>query len=892
MPTDVGWVDLAPVSRADQVIVAVAAALGVRERPGQTVLELVAEAIGAGPHLLVVDNCEHLIGGCAETAEGLLRRCSELRLLATSREPLGLDGETTWLVPILSVPDAQAPASIADVAQSEAVQLFLERAAARAPLVLDVANGAQLAEICRRLDGIPLALELAAARVAALGLEGVHARLDDRFGVLIRTNERAPTRQQTLWAAVDWSYNLLTQPERDVFERLTVFAGGFTLEAAEATVVGDSIQPADVVNLVTRLVDKSVLVADAGTAGTVRYRLLETLREYGLEQLDSQGGSDAARRRHAVYFAEFARRAAAELWGKDEQAWLTRLDLEHDNLRAAIDWCLNADANLGLRLVRDLWGYWLLRGMLVEGDRRMLSMLERAVTPSPERAATLLRTAPLAMRLATQQSARHRMQESYSEFRHFGDASGQVQALHDLAVVDTLQLEYADATARCEQALELARAADLEAADAGVTHSLAAIKYLSGDFASARRLLDLSLALLNALDPATHMLPTLLNMGCWMLRQGNGPIRFAWEDTLAVFRNLTAASARGYVLANLANLARASRDAERARMLLHESLVSFKRADDRHGVAQTLCQLGNLFARTRDYQRAQHCLEDSLAIRKELGDGRGVGLSLVGMARLAVDARELRRAHELYAQCLAHFRMMGDNAATCSVLEDLADLALNNGETERAETLLCESLDVRQNLGADWAFARNGALGPGFSHQLIATARSCLPDPPTALDAFFRELVDMRRRWHRSDGLMLLFEDLASAKALGGDQVRAARLFGFAQTLGSQISTNNLPAEVERGRRFSLEQALAHAFCAPVTSGVSRRTHSRPGLTEREADVLRLVAQGMTNREIGIQLVVSERTVAKHLDNVFRKIGVTSRAAATAFAIRAGIVPT
>jgi DNA-binding CsgD family transcriptional regulator len=263
------------------------------------------------------------------------------------------------------------------------------------------------------------------------------------------------------------------------------------------------------------------------------------------------------------------------------------------------------------------------------------------------------------------------------------------------------------------------------------------------------------------------------------------------------------------------------------------------------------------------------------------------------MARVAIDEGAARTGHERYMECLAHFRAMGDSAGTCSVVEDLSDLALRNRQPEQAEHLLRESLDIRQKLGADWAFVYDGMLGPGFSHQLIATARALLPDPPTALEDFFRDLVGFRARWQGRAGLAVLFEDLASALAARGDHVHAARVAGYAATLGARSQPRTLLEEWQSGHMLSPEQALAHALCAPTVdpgrAEIPKRNARPAGLTERETDVLRLVARGMTNHDIGIQLVISERTAAKHLDNAFRKIGVTSRAGAAAFAIRAGI---
>jgi DNA-binding CsgD family transcriptional regulator len=404
-------------------------------------------------------------------------------------------------------------------------------------------------------------------------------------------------------------------------------------------------------------------------------------------------------------------------------------------------------------------------------------------------------------------------------------------------------------------------------------------------------------------------MPTVLNLGGWMPVADASDVRLAWEDTGALFRSLTAAQGRAYALDNLGSLARAAGAPQRAELLFRESLASFQRIGDDHGVAQVLAHLGSLAVRLADGARARRFLDDSLALRRVLGDARGVGLALLSLARLDVNEGNLRRGHRRYAETLQHFRDMGDAPGTCYVLEDLADLAIQSGDRQQAESLLSESLAVHQQLGDEWSVSQDGAVGRGFTLQTYAALRTCLVAPPTSADAFLRELLDLQRRWHTPNGLAVLFEDLASAAADQQDYARAARLFGQAAARGSRryitardIAQERWPetdpaalaTEWERGGILSSECALAYALAASPTASTPtllrpRLRRTTNGLTEREQDVLRLVVQGLTNRAIASRLVLSERTVAKHLDNVFRKTGVTSRAAATAFALRSGI---
>ncbi|MEV1240447.1 BTAD domain-containing putative transcriptional regulator [Nonomuraea sp. NPDC049750] len=349
----------------------VAAALDIREESdGTPLVDRLADALRSRKLLLVLDNCEHVIERVAELTGRLLRAAPGLRVLATSREPLAVAGEVLWSVPPLNVPAGADPD---EVARSEAAQLFVARAAASARgFTLDEGNAGAVAQLCRRLDGIPLALELAATRVRALGVHGVVARLDDRFRLLASGQRGAPPRQQTLMAVIDWSWQLLTEPERAVLRRLAVHADGCTLEAAEETCAEDGL---DVLDLLARLVDRSLVVVADGTGG-MRYRLLESVAEYCLERLAEAGELDRVRQAHSAYYTALAVQAEPFLYGHAQREWLLRLDAEAANMRAALDAAAAAgDAAGALTLVNALAWYWVLRGRLAEGRRSLESAL-------------------------------------------------------------------------------------------------------------------------------------------------------------------------------------------------------------------------------------------------------------------------------------------------------------------------------------------------------------------------------------------------------------------------------------------------------------------------------------------------------------------------------------
>ena len=329
--------------------------------------------------LLVLDNCEHVIDACAELAEHLLLHCHNVRILASSREALGIDGEVAVRVPSLSLPSADKITRDV-ITHSEAAQLFLERAAAALPgFALTDANCPAIAQVCRRLDGIALAIELAASRVKVLRVEQIADRLDDAFRLLTGGRRTALPRQQTLRATIDWSDNLLNDTERTVLRRLSVFAGGAILEAAEAVCADDVLETFEVLDILTQSVNKSLVVAEREQGRETRYYLLETIRQYAREKLNDSGEGEVVRERHTLWCVDLAEHAEPRLVGHGQLEWLDRMEQEHDNIRAALEWSLNNNVELGLRIASALHHYWTLRGYAIEGFQHM----ERLIAARP-----------------------------------------------------------------------------------------------------------------------------------------------------------------------------------------------------------------------------------------------------------------------------------------------------------------------------------------------------------------------------------------------------------------------------------------------------------------------------------------------------------------------------
>jgi predicted ATPase/DNA-binding SARP family transcriptional activator len=387
-PGEVLWVELAPLSDDGLVAQVVLESLGMREQPGQGVMGLFTQFFAARPALLVLDNAEHVLDGVARFAFDLLQASPDVRLVVTSRERLSVPGEAVWPIPPLSLPDG---AGAEAMSRSDAVRLFVDRAVSVRPaFALDADTAPAVAEICRRLDGVPLALELAAARVSVLTPAQIAARLDDTLSLLTRGNRVALARQQTIRAAISWSYELLNEREKRVFRALSVFIGGFTLEAAERVCAGEGLGAAEVLDLLAGLADKSLVAVDEHD-GLARYRLLEIVRQFGREQLARSPAEEAVRRRHAGWVAELAEAAEPYLFtgpsNAEDLRWVARMDRELGNVRAALDWCAEDPARVEteLRINASLLWFWFARGLFSEGLTRIRAALGRADGGVPER---------------------------------------------------------------------------------------------------------------------------------------------------------------------------------------------------------------------------------------------------------------------------------------------------------------------------------------------------------------------------------------------------------------------------------------------------------------------------------------------------------------------------
>ena len=593
----VWFADLAPLRDPDLVAVTVADVLGVRQEPGRPVLDTLVETVGGRSLLVLLDNCEHVIGACAKLADALLRGCPDLALLATSREPLGIDGERIYRVPSMALPADGDDAG--GIRACEAVRLLADRAAGQGvPLTGDEQTTEAAGRICRRLDGIPLAIELAAARLRVMPAAELEARLDERFALLTGGSRAARPRQQTLRAMVDWSWELLTGAERAVLARLSTFAGGFGLAAAEAVAAAPEVPAAEVAGLLGALVDKSLVQFGDTGAGPGRYRLLETVRQYAAGQLDAQGlaAAEAARIAHRDYYLALAEAAAPQLTAHDQAQWLDRLDAELGNLRAAIAFSLTqSDPAPGLRLAASLRVYWQGRGHAAEGADVLRALLDMPAA----RAATLPRIQALA-----------------AAARLLGQTGGY-----------TLAGDY------CEEGLAIARAAGDDYLVADLLRERAWVLLRQGQPGAALPLIESGLGLARRLGELNLTARLLSARAHATYAEGDhaGAARDAAE-ALRLFRQAGDRLQVGSLLGNLGNYELSAGDLDAARRHLAESLDIARALNDRHGAVYETFNLGLAEYLGGSLGAAEGLFAESLVLTRRMGLKSMMAYSLIGLA--------------------------------------------------------------------------------------------------------------------------------------------------------------------------------------------------------------------------------------------------------------------
>ena len=863
-PDGVWWVDLSSIADPSLVVSATSEALGVVETPFRPSSGALRNRLRGAASLLVLDNCEHVVRACAELVDGLLRTCGELRVLATSREPLGVDGEVSWVVPPLSVPDTQDDPD--ELAQTESVRLFVDRATRVRPnFRLDDDVAPAVAEICRRLEGIPLAIELAAARTRVLSARRIAEGLSDAFHVLGAGSRTSAARQQTLRASVDWSYELLEEPERILLRRLAVFSGGFTLDAAEHACAGEGIDRLDVLEVLSKLVEKSLArPLEDGTA--TRYRLLETIRQYGLERLEESGEDDAIRDAHLRFFRNFVAEASEHL-DAGEGSWLPRLEADHDNIRAALDRAASTGrSNDQLRMASNLWTFWGVRH-LEEGRRRLEAAAATDATDDHARGIALVGASILAGNLFDLPASLAFGREALRRARAVGDREVEASALNQLGWASGW-VEGDAARRHHHQAISVAREIGDERILALSLNGLGFLEFQSGNPSEARRLLEESLDVSRSFW-ATDLSPV-------------GGI-FGWLGLTMLLQG---------------DLPGAKQHLEKA--LMSENTIG-------GGVFRSLwlSGLGLVSAFAGRYEEAKAFLDEGLRVTEEFGFPLGAAVPLWFTGMLEYWTNDLANARETLRRALELLGASGDalkwGVSMCRAI--LGHIAWLDGDRDEAMRHLDEALRVARE--ANIAAGKENALA------LRAIVTELDGDPEEAERLFVEALLIAMQSGGRPWATDCLEGLACLATQLGGVR-EAARLLGAAEAARDAMGYVRFPVYGEsyardvalireelgtdavnawnEGRAMTTEQAVV---LASKRRGPRRRPASGwASLTPVEQQVAKLVAERLTNPQIAERLFVSRGTVKTHLAHIYTKLGISSRLElADLVAKRAGMRP-
>jgi len=742
-PDGVWFFDLAPLSNTAFLSQYMMKVLGMREEAGFTPDQTLKDNLHNKTLLLIFDNCEHLLPEVAQQAETLLRSAPNVKILTTSRTKLGAPGEVLWRIPSLSSPDTRKVTTFENLMQYEAVKLFQDRAAAaRSDFTISRDNVAEVVQICTRLDGIPLAIELAAARVRVLSLQEIAAHLDDRFRLLVGNRPALP-RQQTLRALIDWSYDLLTQKEQLLLRRLSVFSGGWTLEAAEQVASGGDIVDRDVLDLLTGLIDKSFVIGEVQN-GHERYRFLETILRFSQERLQESQETDEIAHKHAAYFRKMTMDSYGKEWGSEQALWLVWLDEENDNLCAALEWLSRDEGNdqYLLELAGSLWRYWEIRGTLTKGRAWLETALAKSSNgPDYWRANGLGGAGHLA-----------RQQGDYE----------QAQALH-------------------EQSLKLFRELGCEQDTARQLNALGEIARYLGDYPRSVALHEESLSIRYQISDKEGIAVSLRQLGG--IARDRGQCKRAkelLEKSLKLERELGDKLLMALSLNDLGLVAYQTSDYERAVSLFEEAMSYQQELNDRLGISNSLQNLGNVAKDQGDFKRAELLYKKCLVLKKELGDKRGISHVMATLAEVAILQGKYPLAADLAAQSLTLSRKLGLKRGVLTSLELSGFIAHYQGNYERTASLAGETLALSMEMDAPRA--------TGYAKVLLALCKYSEGSLVEARDKFHEALAIFNQINDRRN-MAFTYVNLARTSYRQGDHNAAMHFLEQSLSTSKELNT-------------------------------------------------------------------------------------------------------
>lgn len=632
----VWFIELASLPDNASLLHAIMKVFGLKEEPKKNPEDIICYSLHDREILIILDNCEHLITHCAQLTDKLLSNCPKLKIIATSREALRSNGERIHIVKSLNTPDPNEKISPVNLLQYEAVRLFIERALAiNKEFRVTEDNAPFLKEICYRLDGIPLAIELAAARIKILSVEKIYERLKDRFRLLSGGMRTAVPRQQTLKALIDWSYDLLTDKEKILWRRLSVFSAGWTIEAAEEVCSDEMLENEKILELSEQLAEKSIIVYDSLKD---RYRILETLKQYGEEKLIEANETETLKAKHLHYFMLIAEKSEIMLKGSEEKIWLRMLEAEHSNIQSAIEWSTTkeGDKEEGARLASAVQIFWSIRGHFTTGKRLLESVLENQSEVSKVVLGKLKsRLGSQLVFLSEFEKSREYLEEGLMLLRECGEKK---------VITDTINM-------------------------------LGNVVSYLGDFNLAQKLFEENLSIGRSTGNKHVMAISLNNLGNKEFSEGNySEAQRLYEDCLALRRELGNEQGTAIALYNLGNIAFDKGDFDKSKKLFEESLEISREIGEKRMIASSLNCLGGIAMFQGDYNRSRKLIEESLTLNNEIGEKRNISRSLSFLGRLELNLGCFEKALNIFNETLALTSQIGEKSGIANALSDLGNV--------------------------------------------------------------------------------------------------------------------------------------------------------------------------------------------------------------------------
>ncbi|MFN8443732.1 MAG: tetratricopeptide repeat protein [Caldilineaceae bacterium] len=707
-PDGVYFIALASLDESALVLSALAQALAVHEVEGTSLFTSLQDAVRNRQLLLILDNFEQLVSA-ATLLNDLLQAAPRLKLLVTSRTVLHLRGEHNFAVQPLALPDSplkpSPDASAQDperFIQSPAIRFFVERAqAAKADFALTSQNMAAISTICQQLEGMPLAIELAAARVRLLSPQAMLARLDSQLKFLTGGAKDLPERQQTMRNTLSWSYELLDESEKLLFRRMALFVGGCTLDALEKVGNADSALPSDPLDCLASLIDKSLLQQRSDATGEVRFTSLRVIREYALERLIESGEAETIREEFAAYALNFVETAEAALIGGEQQHWLERIEAEHANIRTVLDWSLSADkGEIGLRIAAALRRFWQMRGYYHEAHRWLTALLEQRSAPASSRAKALDAAGFFVGKQGDYRLAQRYHEESLAISQQSGDQSGVARALYGLGNIALDQGDYTAARTAFAKSLQICRSIGDKPGMMVGLKGLGTIAYEQGDYDQTRSCFEECLLLHREVSDQQGMATMLNNLGNLFLNQGNNDeAHRLLEESLALRRMIGDKKGIANSLNNLGNFAYFQGEYQAARAMLEESLAIHRSIGEQTGIALVLNNLGTIVYHQGDYTHSHNLHSEALRILHGLNDKR-IAECLLGLATVACATQQPLRSLRLISATNAVLNTIGGH------LERAERTAYERTKTTLQATLSKAEFVQAWNEGQSWSFAQ------------------------------------------------------------------------------------------------------------------------------------------------------------------------------------------